>query len=183
MKCSVFLLAQFWGWADINTHRVRHLKSRVHQAEDIVAVTGLQTDNIVNDIVHLKQGTAIDEGHAGWSDRTDTGWRTEEICVCRCETERDLTSFSQLAFKVSKAIGLLGALLPGPGGMPPWSEDWLGQGKLRTCEPSFPRYRFTCCCWERWMWYLVGFSRWVWTCRSKKKSVRRVACLEIKTCK
>lgn len=94
-----------------------------------------------------------------------------KICACYCEKliSLSLTSFSQLEFRVSKAIGLLGALLPGPGGMPPWSEDWLGQGKLNTWEPSFPRYRFTCCCWERWMWYLVGFSRWVWTYWWKKK--------------
>ena len=87
----------------------------------------------------------------------------------------DLTSFSQLELRVSKAIGLLGALLPGPGGMPPWSEDWLGQGKLNAWEPSFPRYRFTCCCCERWMWYLVGFSKWVWTYewRAEKKDMRR----------
>lgn len=143
------------------TYCVRHLKSWVHHSENVITVTRLQTNNVINDIIHLKKPK-----------------KPKQVCQIKRIQDREKvrnpcsscrTSFSQLAFKVSKAIGLLGALLPGPGGMPPWSEDWLGQGKLNTCEPSFPRYRFTCCCWERWMWYLVGFSRWVWTCGRRKE--------------
>lgn len=142
------------------TYRVCHLKSWIHQAEDVITVTWLQTNNVINDIIHLKP-----DNITFYREVRLNGYKITKKVGVRplISLERDLTSFSQLAFKVSKAIGLLGALLPGPGGMPPRSEDWLGQGKLNTWEPSFPRYRFTCCCCERWMWYLVGFSRWVWT--------------------
>lgn len=35
------------------TYRVGHLKSWIHHSENFIAVTGLQTDNVVDDIVHL----------------------------------------------------------------------------------------------------------------------------------
>lgn len=36
------------------------------------------------------------------------------------------------------------------------------------------RYWRTCCLWACWMWYLVGFSRWVCTCEthSGKRSIQ-----------
>lgn len=78
-----------------------------------------------------------------------------------------ITSFSQLELRVSIAIGLLGALLPVPGGMT-WSPGWFGHGKLRAWLACLfarvvERYCFTCCRWACWIWYLVGFSRWVCT--------------------
>lgn len=36
-----------------HSYRASHLKSWVHQAEDIITVTGLQTNNVINDIIHL----------------------------------------------------------------------------------------------------------------------------------
>lgn len=144
------------------THRVCHLQSRIHQAEDLITVTGLQTNNVVNDIIHLQSDTKAE---------VQLTLLTQNVKAQPVYNETAHTSFSQLELRVSKAIGLLGALLPSPGGMPPWSEDWLGQGKLNAWEPSFPRYRFTCCCCERWMWYLVGFSKWVWTCWSKAENI------------
>lgn len=47
------------GWSESGiqlvtpTHRVRHLKSRIHQAEHVVTVTGLQANDVINDIIHL----------------------------------------------------------------------------------------------------------------------------------
>lgn len=105
-------------------HRVGHLQPRIHQAQHVVTVTGLQANDVIDDIIHLGA-----ESHV----RSNLSLRKTPVC------KGGRTSFSQLAFKDSKAIGLLGALLPGPGGMPPWSEDWLWQGKLNTCEPSLPR--------------------------------------------
>lgn len=34
-------------------YRVGHLKSWVHHSQNFIAVTGLQTDNVIDDIVHL----------------------------------------------------------------------------------------------------------------------------------
>lgn len=70
-------------------------------------------------------------------------------------------------------MGLLGALLPVPGGMT-WSPGWFGHGKLRAWLACLfarvvERYCFTCCRWACWMWYLVGFSRWVCTCTTQFK--------------
>lgn len=72
------------------------------------------------------------------------------------------TSFSQLEVRVSRAMGLLGALLPGPGGIP-CSGGWLGQWLPTFAPKVVDRYCLTCCLWACWMWYLVGFSRWVCT--------------------
>lgn len=77
------------------------------------------------------------------------------------------TSFSQFEVRVSRAMGLLGALLPGPGGIP-CSGGWLWHCRLLAWLPGLPprvvdRYCLTCCLWACWMWYLVGFSRWVCT--------------------
>lgn len=89
------------------------------------------------------------------------------------EQGEHITSFSQLELRVSIAIGLLGALLPVPGGMT-WSPGWFGHGKLRAWLACLfarvvERYCFTCCRWACWMWYLVGFSRWVCTCMTQFK--------------
>lgn len=86
-----------------------------------------------------------------------------------------ITSFSQLELSVSMAIGLLGALLPVPGGMT-WSPGWFGHGKLRAWLACLfarvvERYCFTCCRWACWIWYLVGFSRWVCTCVTRVRKV------------
>ena len=35
-------------------YRVRHLKPWIHQAEHVIAVTGLQANNVINDIIHLQ---------------------------------------------------------------------------------------------------------------------------------
>lgn len=35
-------------------YRVGHLKSRVHKSKDIIVVTGLQANYVINDIVHLE---------------------------------------------------------------------------------------------------------------------------------
>lgn len=47
---KVFIQAHF----NAHTYRVSHLQSWIHEAEDIITVTGLQTDNVIDDIVHLK---------------------------------------------------------------------------------------------------------------------------------
>ncbi len=72
------------------------------------------------------------------------------------------------------AIGLLGALLAE--GYLSGAEFDCGTGDTpRVCVATlFPsvvdKYCFTCCLWACWMWYLVGFSRWVCT-YSKVKTV------------
>lgn len=34
-------------------HRVRHLQSWIHQAQHVVTVTGLQANDVIDDIIHL----------------------------------------------------------------------------------------------------------------------------------
>lgn len=70
-----------------------------------------------------------------------------------------LTSLSQLELRVSRALGLLGALLPGPGGMP-CSGGWPGHWLAVLAPRLVDKYCLTCCLWACWMWYLDGFSRW-----------------------
>lgn len=101
----------------------------------------------------------MDEG--GRRQQTGTGCEEEERRGGR------VTSLSQLELSVSRAMGLLGALLPGTGGMTR-SPGWFGHGKLRTWLACLfanvvERYCFTCCLCACCMWYLVGFSRWVCT--------------------
>lgn len=69
---------------------------------------------------------------------------------------------------LSRAIGLLGALLAvgaASGAEVDWGTGdtprvWVAAMLPRVVE----RYCFTCCLCACWMWYLVGFSKWVWTC-------------------
>lgn len=69
---------------------------------------------------------------------------------------------------LSRAIGLLGALLA-VGAASGAEVDW-GTGDTprvwvtATLPRVVERYCFTCCLCACWMWYLVGFSKWVWTC-------------------
>lgn len=74
-------------------------------------------------------------------------------------SKSERASFSQLELSVSRAIGLLGALLPGPGGMP-CSGGWLGHWLPFLPPRLVDRYCLTCCLWACWMWYLPGLSRW-----------------------
>lgn len=78
----------------------------------------------------------------------------------------ECTSFSQLELSVSKAMGLLGALLPGPGGMP-CSGGWLGHWLPFFVPRLVDRYWRTCCLWACWRWNLPGPSRWDGTWRRK----------------
>lgn len=77
------------------------------------------------------------------------------------------------------AIGLLGALLAE--GTLSGAELDCGTGDTpRVCGATLlpnvvDRYCFTCCLWACWMWYLVGFSRWVCT-YSKVKTLDQRSC-------
>lgn len=81
-----------------------------------------------------------------------------------------LTSFSQLELRVSRALGLLGALLPGPGGMP-CSGGWLGHWLTVLPPRLVDKYCRTCCLWACWMWYLDGVSKWGCTYRSRTSAL------------
>ncbi len=73
------------------------------------------------------------------------------------------------------AIGLLGALLAEMH-LSGAELDWGRGDTPRVCVASlFPsvvdKNCFTCCLWACWMWYLVGFSRWVCTYSKVKTKV------------
>lgn len=138
--------AQMW-WI----YRVVHLESWVHEPEDVFTVAGLQADDVIDHIVHLRR-TIL---QVSFVSPGDLRWITET-----------LTSFSQLELRVSRALGLLGALLPGPGGMP-CSGGWLGHWLALLPPRLVDKYCLTCCLWACWMWYLDGFSRWGCTYRSR----------------
>lgn len=105
------------------------------------------------------------------SSRASAGIVPNRQSVTQCkktgEEGAGITSLSQVELSVSMAMGLLGALLPGTGGMT-WSPGWFAHGKLTTwlaclLAKVVERYCFTCCLCACCMWYLVGFSRWVCT--------------------
>lgn len=145
-----------WHFGGVsNAYWVVHLESWVHKSKNIFIVTWLQTDNIINHVIHLS------------SDRNRlyyTSLLLNFISVSECNELKKMpmnkqTSFSQLEVRVSKAMGLLGALLPGPGGMP-CSGGWLGHWPPALPPRVVDRYCLTCCLWACWMWYFVGLSRW-----------------------
>lgn len=135
-------------------YRTADLKCWVYQSKNIFSIAWLQAYNIINDVIHLFD-TQLNLHYAVRTD--DSGrWMRKNEC----------TSFSQLEPMVSKAMGLLGALPLGPGGML-CSGGWFGHW-----PPAFPprvedRNCLTCCLWACWMWYFVGLSRWDWTCIHK----------------
>lgn len=145
--------SQFWRARTRGIYRVVHLDSWVHEPENVFTVARLQADDVINDIIHL-QSTNLQVSFAFPGNLTST---TES-----------LTSFSQLELRVSRALGLLGALLPGPGGMP-CSGGWLGHWLTGLPPRLVDRYCLTCCLWACWMWYLDGFSRWGCTYRSRRQ--------------
>ena len=145
-------------------YRIWNLESRVHKSKNILIVSWFQANDVVNYIIHLFKirKCIYHKDHRSWN---SFGQLFFKLMSCS-------TSFSQLELRVSKAMGLLGALLPGPGGIP-WSGGWLGHWKLLAWLPALPprlgdRYCLTCCLWVCWMWYLVGFSRCVCTYIQKK---------------
>lgn len=68
---------------------------------------------------------------------------------------------------LSSAIGLLGALLAAGAASGAEVDCCTGDTPKVRLTATFPkvvdRYCFTCCLWACWMWYFVGFSKWVCT--------------------
>lgn len=145
-----------WGAQRWRVYRVGHLESRVHEPQNVFAVARLQADDVINHIIHLRR-TRLQVSVA--------------VPGQLMSTAQTLTSFSQLELRLSRALGLLGALLPGPGGMP-CSGGWLGHWLAVLPPRVVDRYCLTCCLWACWMWYLEGFSRWGCTYRSRTSALR-----------
>lgn len=110
-------------------YRAVHLDSLVHEPENVFAVARLQADDVINHIIHL-QSTNLQLSLVLAGDLTLVA--------------QTLTSFSQLELRVSRALGLLGALLPGPGGMP-CSGGWLGHWLALLPPRVVDKYCLTCC--------------------------------------
>lgn len=169
------LLFLFLTCSDCDCYRVVHLKAWVHESKNIFIVTWLQADDVIDHVIHL------------WSNKKKTHKSKKKLRFkwifffyvmqndkLKIQTT-DCTSFSQLELSVSSAMGLFGALLPGPGGIPcsgGWLVHWLPFFVPRLVD----RYWRTCCLCACWRWNLPGPSRWDgtwrWKSLKKKKEIR-----------
>lgn len=110
-------------------YRAVHLDSLVHEPENVFAVARLQADDVVDHVIHLQ------------STNLQVSFRLAAHLNLLPQAP---TSFSQLELRVSRALGLLGALLPGPGGMP-CSGGWLGHWLAVLPPRVVDKYCLTCC--------------------------------------